>query len=43
MVEKAKKCSHPQMCPDKDLFQEKIKTQKLALESPPASELVKPK
>lgn len=43
MVKKTKNCSHPQLCPDKDLFQEKIKTQKLSLESPPASELIKAK
>lgn len=42
MADKQNNCSHPQMCPDKSLFREKIKTEKLSLEPPPPSELVKP-
>lgn len=42
MTEKAEDCAHPRRCPDDDSFFEKIKTDKLALDTPPPDLLVKP-
>lgn len=40
MSDKSDGCSHPRMCPE-DSFQERIKREKLSLESPPPAELVR--
>jgi hypothetical protein len=38
-----KPCSHPQMCPPEDSFQERIKREKLSLEPPPPTEAMRDK
>lgn len=42
MTKKRSDCAHPRMCSQDESFTEKIKTDKLSLEAPPADVLVKP-
>jgi hypothetical protein len=40
MTDKKEPCAHPRMCPEADDFTTRVKTQKLALESPPPADLL---
>ncbi|MDT8899629.1 hypothetical protein [Anaeroselena agilis] len=40
MADKQQPCAHPRMCPERDDFTARVKTEKLALEPPPPADLV---